>query len=123
MRLVSVRNESRSGAVLGDRIGLADNVWTRLRGLLGHAALLNGEGLLLDPCHAVHMYGMKQALDVAFVSGAGRVVALYHDLRPGQRSGYHREARQALELPVGTLSQTDTHIGDHLAIAGGARSA
>jgi uncharacterized membrane protein (UPF0127 family) len=89
--------------------------------LLGHPPLSAGEGLLLDPCRAVHMYGMKQALDVAFLSGSGRVVALYPALRPGQRSGFHRDARQALELPVGTLSETDTQVGDRLAIedAGG----
>ena len=116
MRFVSVRNQSRSGVLLGDRIGLADNFWTRLRGLLGHPPLARGEGLLLDPCRAVHMYGMKQALDVAFLSGGGNVVALYPALQPGKRSGFHREARQALELPAGTLGQTDTRVGDRLAI-------
>lgn len=116
MRLLSVRNESRAGALLGDRIGLANNAWTRLRGLLGRPPLDRGEGLLLDPCKAVHMFGMRQALDVAFLSASGDVVAVYPDLRPGQRSRFHREARQALELPVGTLVQTDTQIGDRLAI-------
>jgi uncharacterized membrane protein (UPF0127 family) len=64
----------------------------------------------------VHMYGMKQALDVAFLGIEGRVLALYHDLRPGQRSKYHGKARQALELPVGTLRQTDTRVGDRLVV-------
>lgn len=123
MHTVAVRNLSRSGILLGDRIGLANSVWTRLRGLLGHARLTGGQGLLLDPCKAVHMYGMKQPLDVAFLSGTGTVVALYPDLQPGQRSRYHRDARQALELPVGTLNQTDTQIGDRLAIEAVARSA
>ncbi len=116
MQWVAVRNESRAGVLLGNRIGLANNVWTRLRGLLGHPPLTTGQGLLLDPCKAVHMFGMKQALDVAFLSGAGEVVAMYPDLRPGQRSSFHRDARQALELPVGTLTQTDTQIGDRLTV-------
>ena len=30
------------------------------------------------------MFGMKQPLDVAFLGGDGQVIALYHDLRPGQ---------------------------------------
>lgn len=116
MRFVAVRNESRSGTLLGDRVGLADSFWTRLRGLLGHPPLINGQGLLLNPCQAVHMYGMKQPLDVAFLATSGEVVALYHDLQPGKRSRLHRDARQALELPVGTLSQTNTHVGDRLTI-------
>jgi len=63
------------------------------------------------------MYGMKQALDVAFLGGAGHVIAIYHDLRPGQRSKYHGKARQALELPVGTLRDTDTRVGDLLTVS------
>jgi uncharacterized protein len=113
---VLVRNASREGIDLGDRIGVANTFWTRLRGLLGAAPLEPGQGLLLDPCQAVHMYGMKQALDVAFLGAAGTVVAVYHELRPGQRSKYHSKARQALELPVGTLSVTETRVGDLLTI-------
>lgn len=117
MQRVAVRNESRSGADLGQLIGLADTFWTRLKGLLGHPPLQAGEGLILNPCHAVHMYGMKQALDIAFLGEDGHVVAVYHDLRPGQRSKYHSDARSALELPAGTLRDTQTDVGDRLVIA------
>lgn len=109
-----MRNVSRAGIDLGRRVVVADTFWTRLKGLLGAPPLRPGEGMLLDPCQAVHMYGMKQALDVAFLEDEGRVIATYHDLRPGQRSKYHGKARQALELPVGTLRRTDTRIGDRL---------
>ncbi len=111
-----MRNLSRDGVDLGDSVAVAGTFWNRLKGLLGAPPLRAGEGLLLDPCQAVHMYGMKQALDVAFVSGGGQVVAVYHDLRPGQRSKYHGKARQALELPVGTLRETGTRVGDQLVV-------
>lgn len=111
-----MRNLSRDGVDLGDSVAVAGTFWNRLKGLLGAPPLRAGEGLLLDPCQAVHMYGMKQALDVAFVSGGGLVVAVYHDLRPGQRSKYHGKARQALELPVGTLRETGTRVGDQLVV-------
>jgi len=116
MEQVVVRNLSRSGTDLGMRIGVANTIWTRLRGLLRSPPLRKGEGLLLDPCQAVHMYGMKQALDVAFLGGDGLVIAVYHDLRPGQRSRYHGRARQALELPVGTLRATNTQVGDQMSV-------
>ncbi len=116
MEQVVVRNLSRSSTDLGTRIGVANTVWTRLRGLLRRPPLRKGEGLLLDPCQAVHMYGMKQALDVAFLGGDGLVIAVYHDLRPGQRSRYHGRARQALELPVGTLRATNTQVGDQMSV-------
>ncbi len=116
MEEVVVRNLSRSGTDLGTRIGVANTIWTRLRGLLRRPPLRKGEGLLLEPCQAVHMYGMKQALDVAFLGGDGLVIAVYHDLRPGQRSRYHGRARQALELPVGTLRATNTQVGDQMSV-------
>jgi len=116
VRQVVVRNVSRASIGLGSRIVVADTVWTRLKGLLGAPPLQPGEGMLLNPCQAVHMYGMKQALDIAFVGGDGQVLAVYHGLRPGQRSRYHSKARQALELPLGTLTETDTRVGDRLRI-------
>jgi uncharacterized membrane protein (UPF0127 family) len=118
VKKVAVRNASRADIALGSRVVVASTVWTRLwtrlKGLLGAPPLQRGEGMLLEPCQAVHMFGMKQALDVAFLDGDGQVIALYHDLRPGKRSRYHGKARQALELPVGTLLQTDTCVGDRL---------
>jgi len=116
MAEVVVRNASRAGISLGSRIGVADTFWTRLKGLLGSPPLQPGEGLLLEGCQAVHMFGMKQALDVAFVGPEDRVIAVYHRLSPGQRSKFHSKARRALELPVGTLESTDTKVGDVLTV-------
>lgn len=100
------------GTVLGTRVGLADGWWSRCRGLLGRDRLAEGEGLLLRPCRAVHMLGMRMTLDVAFLDPAGRVVALYPELRPGGRTRWHGAARDALELPAGTLARTGTREGD-----------
>ena len=116
MKRVLVRNVTRDGVHLGSDVGVANTFWTRLKGLLGAPPLQPGEGLLLEGCQAVHMFGMRQPLDVAFVGGEGQVIALYHDLRPGKRSKYHGAARQALELPVGTLRETDTRVGDVLTL-------
>jgi len=100
--------------MLGTRVGMADRWWSRLRGLLGRPAPVPGEGLLLVPCRSVHMVGMRYALDVAFVDHDGTVVATYHALPPGSRTSWHRRARAALELPVGTLRRTNTREGDAL---------
>ena len=56
------------------RVCMADGVFTRLRGLLGHPEPQPGEGLLIVPCSGVHMFGMRYPLDVAFLDGSGRVV-------------------------------------------------
>jgi hypothetical protein len=63
------------------------------------------------------MFGMRCALDVAFLDSHGRIVAAYPELRPGGRTRWHSAARDALELPAGTLALTDTREGDTLEIA------
>ena len=113
MRYLQVANPAR-GAVLGTRVALADRWWHRFRGLQGRPALAAGEGLLLRPCRAIHMLGMRCPLDVAFLDAEGCVVAQYRELRPGARTGWHRAARSALELPSGTLGATRTADGDRL---------
>ena len=111
---MTVTNVSR-GHTLGTRIGLADGWWSRLRGLLGRPAPAEGEGLLLLPCRSVHMFGMRYALDVAFLDRDGAVIAAYPALPPGARTRWHGRARAALELPPGTLGRTGTREGDTLA--------
>ena len=111
MHWVRAVNVARS-CTLGERVGVADRWWLRLRGLSGKASLPAGEGLLLSPCRAVHMMGMKFPLDIVFLDSVNRVVATYERLAPGRRTRWHREARSALELPAGTLAATGTLAGD-----------
>lgn len=116
MRLLRVVNTGRNHE-LGTRIRLADAWLSRLRGMLGLPAPAAGEGLLLTPCRAAHMFGMRFPLDIAFLDAKRAVVAVYHSLPPGSRTGWHRNALHALELPAGTLIGSGTAVGDVLAWA------
>ena len=118
MKYLRAANPAR-GSVLGTRIGLADRWWLRFRGLMGRDALPAGEGLILRPCRAVHMRGMVFPLDVAFLDRSGAVVAAYHCIPPGARTRWHKAARDALELPAGTLTASRTAVGDTIVLDGG----
>jgi len=111
MRYVSIVNRTRE-SVLGSNVGVADRWWQRARGFLRKPEPREGEGLLLNPCRAVHMVGMNYPLDVVFVDRHGRIIALYPQLAPGRRSNWHRRAKYAIELPAGTIEATGTHVGD-----------
>lgn len=113
MSFVSVRNQDRD-VEIGDRVRVADRWWPRLRGMIGRPPPAAGEGLLISPCTGVHMHWMSYPLDIVFVDGEGRVVALYHGLRPWRFSKTHKDATCALEFPTGTLESTGTTIGDRL---------
>jgi uncharacterized protein len=116
MTTIRVLNRTR-GTVLGTRVRLADRLAARVRGFLFRAPPATGEGILLSPCRAVHMYGVTFPLDVIFISEGGEVVAAYRDLAPWRRSRLHGSALHALEVPAGTIRATGTVVGDALSWA------
>ncbi|MBK8479796.1 MAG: DUF192 domain-containing protein [Proteobacteria bacterium] len=99
---------------LAERLALALTSWQRLRGLIGRPPLAAGEALLLRPCAAVHGAWMRVAIDVIFLDAEGRVVGLVAPLRPWRQSGFLRGACAALELPVGTVTLSQSAIGDEV---------
>lgn len=113
MSTARVVNVTR-GVSLARNARVADTHWSRLRGLLGRPEPGPGQGLLLLPCRAVHMWGMRYALDVALGEDGGTVLAAYHGLRPWRATSVHPDASWALELPSGTLRGSGTTVGDEV---------
>ena len=75
----------------GDQVRTASTFFPRFVGMLGTAAIADGEGLRIVPCRSVHTLGMRYPIDVAFL-----------------------DARGALELRSGILAATGTVPGDRL---------
>lgn len=96
---------------------IAANWWSRLRGLLGHAPLQPGEGLLLRGENAIHTFGMTFAIDVLFLDRTGRVVHLIPAMPPWRISPLVARARDVLELPAGIIAQTNTSLGDQIELS------
>ena len=109
---LTVTNISKDTCV-GTKIRLANSFWSRLRGLLGVKNLARGEGLLLSPCQMVHGLGMRLSIEAVYLDGNGRVIGIYK-LKPGCLGPFLRRAAQVLELPLGTVSDSATEIGDLL---------
>jgi len=105
-------NVSKGGVVLAERVDLADTSSSRRRGLLGRSGLGSGEGLYLTPCEWLHTFGMRFCIDVAFLSPSGKVLAVYHSLRPNRLSRIVWSASGALEIPDTSLRRTQTERGD-----------
>lgn len=62
---------------------IACTLWQRLRGLFGRDGF-TGE-LLLLPCDDVHTFGMRRAIDVAFLAGGGTVLEVHRSVSPRRR--------------------------------------
>jgi len=90
-----------------------ENMLERMRGLLARPALQDGQGLLIEPCSAVHALGMAYPLDLVFLSHAGRILKLVRELLPWRMAAC-RGARMVLELPAGSIAAQDLAEGQTL---------
>ena len=105
--------------VLASEVELADTSWTRMKGLLGQTAegFTAGKGLWITPSQGVHTIGMKFPIDVVYLDSGYRVVYIHHALPPFRIAAIKLKARSVIELPAGTLAQTQTSVGDVLEIS------
>ena len=77
---------------------IAANAWERARGMLGRTFGYDLAALILDPCRAIHTWGMSGPIDVVFYDCEGAVVRIVEELRP-MRSTACARARGVIELP------------------------
>src|SRR5436309_10362234 len=111
-----VHNRTR-GATLAANVQLADTPRSRRVGLLQHETLEPGEGLWIYPTQAIHTFGMRFPIDVAFLDRGLRVKRIYHRLAPYRLTSLVWSAQSVLELPSGCLAYTNTSVGDELQIS------
>lgn len=102
------------GRCLAEDCRVARGLWARLWGLLGQRGLSPGKGILLQPCQAIHTFLMRFPIDVLFVDSRHRVVHLVEKMPPYRLSPFVGQAHYALELPVGSIGQSGTQVGDQL---------
>ena len=108
-----VQNRDR-GALLAANVCVADTPRSRRVGLLRHERLPQGEGLWIFPTQAIHTFGMRFPIDVAFLDSAFWVKRIYHGLAPYRLTSFVWGAQSVLELPSGSLASTGTMAGDQL---------
>jgi uncharacterized membrane protein (UPF0127 family) len=63
------------------------------------------------------MFFMQYPIDAIFVDRHQRVVHIAASLRPWQLVAWARGARDCYEAPVGTVSRTQTVVGDQLVLS------
>jgi uncharacterized membrane protein (UPF0127 family) len=82
----------------------------RLRGLIGRPAPKPGEGFWIEPCAAVHTFGVREALDLVFVSACMVVQRVEASVLP-RRVRIGPGARAVLELRAGEARRIGLRVG------------
>lgn len=89
---------------ISDKVLVADNMLTRIIGLMFRSAPpQNAEGLLLDPCNSIHTCFMRYPLDVAFLNSQNKVIKIIRNLKPWRITWIYFRASKTLEFPAGKL--------------------
>ncbi len=105
-------------AFLATELRIADTHWTRLVGLLTTKAreFVPGKALWIIPCHGVHTFAMRYAIDVIYLNSERVVVHVEEDVRPWRITPIRTDAATVVELPAHTIWNTGTQIGDQLEV-------
>lgn len=85
----------------------------RLIGLVAQPLPEPGAGLWIEPCRAVHTFGVRGALDLVFVSRNGVVLRVCERVPPGCARGALR-ARAVLEMRAGEVHRLGVRPGVRL---------
>jgi uncharacterized membrane protein (UPF0127 family) len=116
LKELTVVNTTRGRCSLGERIQVADTLWTTFMGLMGRKVLSPGSGMLLRGCSSIHTFWMRIPIDVLYLDRTLCVNAIDHELRPWRTGTIRRQIRHVLELPAGTAAKLGIRVGDVLAI-------
>ena len=93
---------------------VADTFWLRLRGLLGAKPLQPGEGLVLVGEKSIHTLFMGFPIDVVYADQGGKVLRADINMVPYRLGPFISRSAYVLEMPVGTIAETATAVGDQL---------
>jgi hypothetical protein len=105
---VTVVSDATSGAPVAERARIADNPWTRFRGLMLARRLDAGEGLVIKPCGSIHMMFMRFPIDAVFFDAENRVTKVARNVKPWRGLAFGgRGAKGVIELPAGAASHVE----------------
>ena len=107
-------NQTR-GTTVCEHAEIADNPWTRLRGLLGRDSLASDRGMLISPAPSIHSAFMRFDFDAVFLDREMHVVKISERIPPW-RARSAKGARSVLELAAGEASRRGVQVGDELAV-------
>jgi uncharacterized protein len=103
---------------LATELTIARTHWTRFRGLMATDAsrFRRGQGLWISPSHGIHTFAMRFPIDVVYLDQGRIVIHVEEELKPWRLAAVRIQATSVLELPLGTIRESQTVLGDQVDI-------
>jgi uncharacterized membrane protein (UPF0127 family) len=97
---------------------IARTHWSRFRGLMAtdSSKFRRGQGLWIKPSRGIHTFAMRFPIDAVYLDRDRTVIHLEEDLKPWRMAAIRIQAVSVLELPSGTISESQTELGDKVDI-------
>lgn len=105
----------QNGQQLLANVKIANNFFSRLKGLMFATSLPHGHGILISPCQQVHTHFMRFTIDIFFLDSQMRVLKIIRHLKPWRFSPFVKPAHYVLE--VSSAFALDIQVGDQLMVA------
>lgn len=106
------------GKVLIPKCYLANDFFSRFRGLMGRRGLPGDEAILFPRCDSIHTFFMRFPIDVLLVSKEGVVVEVRESLRPWRMLLPKRGVKHVVELAPSRSRELGIRVGHRLAFPG-----
>ena len=101
---------------LATNLLIASTHWSRFRGLMAtdSSRFTRGQGLWINPSHGIHTFAMRFPIDAVYLDRDRIVVHLEEGLKPWRVAPIRIAAASVLELPIGTVRDSATALGDQI---------
>jgi uncharacterized membrane protein (UPF0127 family) len=109
--VVTLRRQD--GGVVCESCTVADQMFPRMKGLLGRSGLAPTEGMLIRPAPSIHTFFMRFPIDVVFLSRDGDVLKVASNVG-AWRTRSCRKAYAVLELAAGEADRRNITVGDRI---------
>jgi uncharacterized protein len=114
--MLQVENMTRKTMVV-EHGRVANNFWTKFRGLMGVRHLPEGDGLLIAGCDNVHTHFMRMPIDVFYIDDHNCIVDIDPAMKTWRIGRKRTTAAFVIEAPSGTAMRTQSIVGDKLKIS------
>jgi len=105
----------KTNFILGTNIKHANNMFSRLVGLMFIKKMEGMDGLLLEPGNSIHNCFVRFPIDVLFLSKKNEIVKVIRGFKPWRFTRIYFKASKVLELPQGTIPE-NIHEGDEVEV-------
>ena len=111
-------NRTRTTYLATDLL-IARTHWSRFRGLMAtdSSRFSRGQGLWISPSRGIHTFAMRFPIDAVYLDRERIVIHIEEDLQPWRLAAVRVRAASVLELPMGTIRESLTIVGDQVDIS------